>query len=262
MRIIWTLSFVPLVSGLEVYCYAGVGDVVPKLSGRTSPDMVEEEVGEMMEEEEGVQTSDAGGCGQAELVSTPQPTPNRLCKVPSRTGLFACPTSVPRLVSRHRINQASSYYRGLESPAALRWMKQPIPRGDGARSGTTGNPEEQPEEVLRLKHKVRVLERSLANEQTLSQEMHAALCQKEREMQETEERLAKARDMAEKASELADVQDELQTMAEALERSEKSFLRLQRECEERRTSQGQELGEKAAEIERLKTENSQLKEVS
>ena len=238
-----------------MYCYAGVGDVVPKLSGRTSPDMVEDEA---MEDEEGVQTTDAGGCGQAELVSTPQPTPNRL----SRTGLFACPSSVPRLVSRHRINQASSYYRGLESPAALQWMKQPIPRGDGARTDQTGNSEEQPEEVLRLKHKVRVLERSLANEQTLSQEMHAALCQKEREIQEMEERLAKTRDMAEKARELADVQDELQTMEEALERSGKSFLRLQRECEEQHTSQGQELGEKAAEIESLKTENSQLKEVS
>ena len=38
-----------------------------------------------------------------------------------------------------------------------------------------------PEELLKLQHKVRVLEKSLHSEQRLSQEMHAALCQREQE---------------------------------------------------------------------------------
>ena len=232
--------------------------MVPQLSGRRSPELVEEVCKAMEEGEEEQETNDGGG---AELVSTPQPTPNRLSKPPSCSNLFMCLSSVPRLTSRSRTNQASSYYRGLESPAALQWMKQPKPRGEGVGGGSTGLSEDQPEEVLRLKHKVRVLERSLANEQNLSQEMHTALCQKDREIQELEDGLRKAQEMGEKARELADVQDELQTVAEALERSEKNVQRLQRESEEQRLSQVKELEKKVADIDRLMTENSQLKEV-
>ena len=229
--------------------------MVSQLSGRTSPDVVEEEEA-ASEAMEGVQTTDASG------YSTPQPTPNRLSKPPSRAGLFACPSSLPRLASRHKIHQASSYYNGLESPAALKWMKNPVPRREGVANPSTGNSADQLEEILRLKHRVRVLERSLANEQTLSQEMHAALCQKERETQELQGQLHKTRDAAERARELADVQDELQTVSEALERSEKCVLRLQREVEEQQQSQEEELGKREADSEHFKTENCQLKEVS
>lgn len=47
-----------------------------------------------------------------------------------------------------------------------------------------------PEELLKLQHKVRVLEKSLNSEQTLSQEMHTALCQREQEYCELGELLS------------------------------------------------------------------------
>ena len=40
------------------------------------------------------------------------------------------------------------------------------------------------EEVLKLRHQVRVLERSLQNEQKLSTEFHAELCQREKDYRE------------------------------------------------------------------------------
>ena len=255
----------PCNQGRLLIILLGVGDMVPALSGRTSPE-TEEEVDEAMEEGqgEGAETDEIGGCGQQELVSTPQPRPSRIGKQSSCSGFFACSSSVSRLAGRHHLvtQNSASYYEGLESPAALRWMKKPIARRNGGgMSGSPGNTEEQPEEVLRLKHRVRVLEKSLLNEQTLSQEMHAALCQKEAELHEVEASLQKARAAAEKARELADVQDELQTAERALERSEKTVQRLQREAEEQRVGREQEMEQKTAENSRLESEIFQLKEV-
>ena len=45
-------------------------------------------------------------------------------------------------------------------------------------------PAVMPEELLKLQHKVRVLEKSLENEQKLSQELHTALCHREQEYRE------------------------------------------------------------------------------
>lgn len=199
--------------------------------------------------------AECGGCGPNQcLDSTPLPTPNRL-KSSSRSNLFVCPSSIPRSVSRHRSSH-TSYYQGLESPAAVQWMQ--AQRKPVSHTQTTNSSEE----LLKLQHKVRVLEKSLQNEQTLSQEMHAALCQREQEYHDLEAGYQKAQLMAEKARELADVQDELQTVTKALEKSEKNIQRFQREVEEQLMCRDREMEQKMSEISHLETENTQLKEVS
>jgi hypothetical protein len=246
---------------------SGVGDVVPALSGTNSVEREEgdnESINQGQEKGERGEATEINGCGPTSLVSTPQPTPNRLPKLSS---IFALSSSVPRSVSRQHVSR-SSYYEGLESPAAVQWMQSQKKRSSHLRRhGRSNGPsspepaEQLPEEVLKLQHRVRVLERSLLNEQTLSQEMHAALCQREREIHELEVERQKAQAMAERARELADVQDELQTAEKALEKSEKNAQRLQREAEEQRASQSQEIEQKMTEIGCLETESSQLKEL-
>ena len=243
---------------IECVCVAGVGDIVPALSGRATPEVREED--EPMEDPK----PEISGCGQPDLV-----TPTRLKAPSSLSNLLS---SVPRSASRrNHIVRSSTYYQGLESPAAVQWMQSQKKRPASRRvvgTATTnavspGNHcEELPEEVLKLQHRVRVLERSLLNEQTLSQEMHATLCQKEREIHETRTSLHRVESLAEKARELGDVQDELQTVVKALDRSEKAVQRLQRETEEQRVNQEEEVEKDMSEINRLETENSQLKEVS
>ena len=223
---------------------------------------VEGEVNEAMEEVEVEATTDhqaerllQGGCGSGTSDSTPHPTPTRVTKTPSRPNLFVHPSSIPRSLSRHKMRQ--SYYQGLESPAAVQWMQsqRPVTRPQ------TSDAPALPEEVLKLQHKVRVLEKSLNNEQTLSQEMHAALCQREREYHDLEVSYQKAQGMADKAQELMDVQDELQVMTTALEKSDKSVQRLQREIEEQRTWWDKEIEQRESRISHLEAENTQLKEV-
>ena len=239
-------------------CVAGVGDIVPALSGRATPEVREED--EPMEDPK----PEISGCGQPDLV-----TPTRLKAPSSLSNLLS---SVPRSAShRNHVVRSSTYYQGLESPAAVQWMQSQKKRPASRRvvgTATTnavspGNHgEELPEEVLKLQHRVRVLERSLLNEQTLSQEMHATLCQKEREIHEIRTSLQRAESLAGKARELGDVQDELQTVVKALDRSEKAVQRLQREMEEQRINQEEEVEKDMSEINRLETENSQLKEVN
>ena len=235
-----------------IVCVIGVGDVVPAFPERTEASTREEEDDGRMEHEE-KSSDDEAGCDGCD--STPQPTPNRL-KSSSRSNLFACPSSIPRSVSRRHISRTSAYYRGLESPAAVQWMQSQ--RRPVAQTPANGSSEE----LLRLQHKVRVLEKSLQNEQTLSQEMHAALCQREQEYRELESSHQKAQVMAEKARELSDVQDELETTTKALEKSQKSLQRFQREVEEQQMCRDRELEEKLSAISHLETENTQLKEVS
>ena len=218
----------------------------------------EKDTNEVMEQGEGIDpqlNNDGAGCDLNEANSTPQPTPNRLNKPSSRSNLFKCPSSVPRSVSRHSTNR-SSYYQGLESPAGVQWMQS-----QNKTASQQSQPSNASEELLKLQHKVRVLEKSLHNEQTLSQEMHTALCQREQEYRELEANLQKTLVMAEKANELADVRDELQTMTVALEKSQRNVQRYQREVEERHACHDREMEQKMTEISSLETENVHLKEV-
>ena len=106
---------------------AGVGDVVPTLAGNSvevsgGEGSEEAEMGERDEEsvfdshstEKQPEWDVQVGRGLAVADSTPQSTPSRLNKQPIQF-------SVPRSISRH--DPRRSYYQGLESPAAVRWMK-------------------------------------------------------------------------------------------------------------------------------------------
>ena len=224
---------------------------------------VEAEANEAMEEGEGeacgghqAECPSQSGCGSSASNSTPKSTPNRVAKTPSRPNLFMHPpSSVPRSLSHHKMRQ--SYYQGLDSPAAVQWMQsqRPVPRPP------MNDAPAPPEEVLKLQHKVRVLEKSLHNEQTLSQEMHTALCQREREYRDLEASYQKVQVMVDKAKELVDVQDELQVMTAALEKSDRSVQHLQREMEEERGRRDQEMEQRLSQISHLEAESTQLKEV-
>lgn len=120
-------------------CCIGVGDVIPALSERTGELETEEESSEVVGETEGEQEacddpqlmgnqaecSILSGCGPGLSESTPTPTPSRINKSAHRSNLFVCPSSIPRSVSRHKMSR--SYYRGLESPAAVQWMQSQKP---------------------------------------------------------------------------------------------------------------------------------------
>ena len=247
---------------------SGVGDMVPSLSEKTdTPTEKDREVGgnELMEqgqgEEEGTWLNggniEISGRGLSQCVTTLQATPNRLT---NKSNLFRCPSSVPRSMSRHQLSR-TSYYQGLESPAAVQWMQSQKKKPRTRQEIAANNSPALPEEVLKLQHRVRVLEKSLLNEQALSQEMHTALCQREREFHELEASYQQLQVMAEKANELSDVQDELETVTKELEKSKKNVQRLQREVEEQQTSQEKMTEEKTVEMSRLETENTHLKEV-
>ena len=252
---------------------AGVGDIVPTLSERNGAQpAVEEEEEEEGGEKEGKEDNEQGQgeeerghtSGHPETSAcTPQPTPSRPSS--NRSSVFRCPSSVPRSVSHNHLGRPA-YYQGLESPAAVQWMMQSQKKKKNGRTTVRRREASQspvlPEEVLRLQHRVRVLEKSLLNEQSLSQEVHAALCQREREMRELEASHQRALVMAERTRELSDVQDELQMVNKELERSEKNVQRLRRELEEKQTIRDRTMEEKALEMNRLETENAQLKEVN
>ena len=124
---------------------AGVGDVVPTLAVNSEEvsggeGSEEAEMGERDEEsvfdshstEKQPEWDVQVGRGLAVADSTPQSTPSRLNKQPIQF-------SVPRSISRH--DPRRSYYQGLESPAAVRWMQsQKTVRQENVRSHASARP--------------------------------------------------------------------------------------------------------------------------
>ena len=87
--------------------------------------------------------------------------------------------------SNHALKKIQSYARetlekGWEHMCLI-WAEAPLHKINGVFIVFQSEAPALSEELLKLQHKVRVLERSLRNEQTLSQEMHSALCQREQE---------------------------------------------------------------------------------